>query len=434
MPLLRACDLWGAPPGAPEAVLRGLSLDLRPGEWLAVGGPNGGGKSTLALTLAGLWPARRGALELNGRAFGPGSHPRERAQVAVVLQDPTSQLLQRHVADEIAFTARNLDRPPSEVKGRVSALAERLGLGSELTRESASLSAGRQQLVLIAAALAASPRLLIADEPAAHLDPAARAAVLALVREEVGRGLAVVWVTQDPVERSAADRTLDLGESAGRPPRGSDPTPDPGSEVALTIRVSPRLPLEGPRVQVGATSEIPLASRAVTAVSGPNGSGKSVILAAASGLIRPDQITLDPEIIAGPPPILATQYPEHQIFEERVADELAYAAVSRGVVRSAALERAAACFESLGLSPATFFERRCWGLSGGEKRMVQVIGALIAPAGLLCLDEPTAGLDPMRRMALGALIARRAEKGPVLVASQDAGWISAWAARSIILN
>lgn len=433
MPLLRAFDLSGGPPGAPE-VFRGLSLDLEPGEWLAVGGPNGGGKSTLALTLAGLWPVRHGTLELSGRAFGPGSEPRERAEVAVVMQDPASQLLQRYVADEIAFTARNLDRSPAEVKGRLSVLAERLGLGPDLARESASLSAGRQQLVLIAAALAASPRLLIADEPAAHLDPSARAAVLALLREEVGRGLAVVWVTQDPIERRAADRALDLGEPAGGPPQEPDSRPDPGSEIALRIRISPRLPLEGPRVQVAATSEIAVGARGVTAVSGPNGSGKSVILATASGLIHPEQVTLDPDPITGPPPILATQYPEHQIFEEKVADELVYAAVSRGVGRGVALEHAAACFESLGLSPAEFFERRCWGLSGGEKRLVQVIGTLIAPAGLLCLDEPTAGLDAMRRMALGGLVSRRAEAGPVLVASQDAGWISAWAARSVVLN
>ena len=117
-----------------------------------------------------------------------------------------------------------------------------------------------------------------------------------------------------------------------------------------------------------------------------------------------------------------------------MADELVYAAVSRGMDRSEALERAATGFESLGLAPSVLFERRCWGLSGGEKRLVQVIGALIAPAGLLCLDEPTAGLDSLKRAALGGLVSRRGEAGPVLVASQDAGWISAWATRSIVLK
>jgi ABC-type multidrug transport system ATPase subunit len=86
------------------------------------------------------------------------------------------------------------------------------------------------------------------------------------------------------------------------------------------------------------------------------------------------------------------------------------------------------------MEPGEFLGRRCWGLSGGEKRLVQVIGALIAPAGLLCLDEPTAGLDSLRRTALGGLISSRAQAGPVLVASQDAAWISAWATSSIVLN
>jgi energy-coupling factor transporter ATP-binding protein EcfA2 len=290
----------------------------------------------------------------------------------------------------------------------------------------------------MAAALAASPRLLVADEPAAHLDPESRALVLGLIREEVDRGLAVLWVTQDPHERLAADRILEVGETSAssrlEAAAGPGARCDPTGEIALAIRISAEVPGDGPRVRAGNVGEIQIGSRGITAISGPNGSGKSVILAYASGLIRSFQMTRIPDSLAGPAPLLATQYPEHQIFEEKVSDELVYAAVSRGVRRSDALDRAAACFEELGLSPGEFLERRCWGLSGGEKRLVQVIGAMIAPAGLLCLDEPTAGLDPDRRSGLGPLIARRSEDGPVLVASQDAGWIMAWAARSIVLS
>jgi ABC-type multidrug transport system ATPase subunit len=67
--------------------------------------------------------------------------------------------------------------------------------------------------------------------------------------------------------------------------------------------------------------------------------------------------------------------------------------------------------------------RRTWTLSTGEKRLVEVIGALIAPASLVLLDEPTAGLDPERREALAGLVALRAGIDPVLIASQDLEWV-----------
>ena len=84
-----------------------------------------------------------------------------------------------------------------------------------------------------------------------------------------------------------------------------------------------------------------------------------------------------------------------------------------------------------GIQPESLYARRAWDLSGGEKRIVAVVSALIAPASLLALDEPTAGLDRARRAALAGLVRRRAESGPVLIASQDTGWVERLAARVV---
>ena len=78
--------------------------------------------------------------------------------------------------------------------------------------------------------------------------------------------------------------------------------------------------------------------------------------------------------------------------------------------------------------------RKTWGLSGGEKRLVSLVGALIAPASLVALDEPTAGLDAERRAGLARLVGEVAQTSSVLVASQDDGWLAAVSARRYGLN
>ena len=235
--MLVARDVWAAPPGVAEPVVRGASLTLARGEWLTIEGPNGGGKTTLALVLAGLRPARRGTVEFDGETLGPGAPAVLREGIAVVLQEPASQLLQPTVAEEIAFGGRNLGRPPEALAAAVTTWARRLGLEADLGRDPRALSAGRQQLVILAGALACGPRLLVADEPGAHLDQESRRRALEVVGEEVGRGLAVVWVTQDDSERAASHRTLCLSDPEPVPALRAPPAAG-AADRALTLRVA----------------------------------------------------------------------------------------------------------------------------------------------------------------------------------------------------
>jgi energy-coupling factor transporter ATP-binding protein EcfA2 len=416
---LVARDLAVAPPGAPDPVVRGFSLELKPGEWVALSGANGCGKTSVALALAGLVPAFAGEVTLDGE---PIARARERGAVAVVLQEPSSQLLEPTVAEELAFTARNLAMPGESIEREVRRWVERFGLEPDLGLDPRALSAGRQQLVLLAAALVSRPRFLAADEACAHLDAAARAGVMEELRRAVGEGLGVLWVTQDEGEIALADRPVILGAASVPTLRPQFPVQRPPAEIALRLTVAPWDGVAGPHVACREPLAIDVPATGVTALVGPNGAGKSVLLSAAAGLLRLDQIDVSPKRL-DPPAILSAQYPELQMFEERVADEVAFAAVSRGAGREAVMARAARAFERLGLTGEAFLGRRAFELSAGEKRLVQAVGALLAPASAVLLDEPTAGLDPGRMAALAALVVERAATDPVIVASQDQEWL-----------
>jgi energy-coupling factor transporter ATP-binding protein EcfA2 len=167
--------------------------------------------------------------------------------------------------------------------------------------------------------------------------------------------------------------------------------------------------------------EFEIPSRGTLVFLGPNAAGKSVLLGSICGLWPHGQVETSWRGALGAPPLLVSQYPETQLFQELVRDELAFAAVSRGVPRAAALDRGLDALERLGFGVRDL-ERRCWDLSSGERRLIEVVAGLIAPSRLLALDEPSGGLDPARRAALADLIRERADSGPVLVASQDPAW------------
>ena len=319
------------------------------------------------------------------------------------------------------FGSRNIGVADGEVRSRVEFWGAALGLSAELGRDPARLSAGRQQLVLLAAALASEPEILLADEATAHLDSGARRLVLSRVAERASAGMAVIWVTQLAEELAMAHRVFELGGD----PAPLDPpeSPPPPGRPLLTIRVVPTVEDSGPRVVVDRPLWIEVADRGVAGLVRPNGSGKSVLLWAAAGLGAPSQLQLNWSSPPEPPPIAALQFPELQIFEENPIDEVSYAALARGVPRDRVEELARKRLRSLGLDPNSLSKSRTWGLAAGEKRVVEVVGALIAPACLYILDEPTAGLDRRRRASLGRLVREVAAEKAVLIASQDREWL-----------
>jgi energy-coupling factor transporter ATPase len=198
-----------------EAVdaLRGVSFSLRPGEFVALVGANGSGKTTLARHLNALLVPERGEVRVSGLStHDRASWPIIRSQVTMVFQRPEDQIVATVVEDDVAFGPENLGLPGEEIERRVRWALEKAGVWHLRHRPPHLLSAGQQQRVAIAGALAMSPRCLVLDEATAMLDPAGRREILALLHQLHVEGMTVVLITHLMREAVEAERIIALEE------------------------------------------------------------------------------------------------------------------------------------------------------------------------------------------------------------------------------
>jgi len=201
------------------AVLSDVSLELRPGEIVALQGPSGSGKSTLATVLDGLIIPQHGDCIVDG--VSTRSDPFfARRRVGLVFQDPDDQIVSRLVDDDVAFGPLNLEA--ADVDARVSCALEEAGIGHLAGRDTRTLSGGQKQLVAIAGVLAMRPAYVVFDEPTALLDQDGTDAVVKAlgVLRKAGKG--ILLITHDPAVASMADRALVLQEGKISPARAAD--------------------------------------------------------------------------------------------------------------------------------------------------------------------------------------------------------------------
>lgn len=201
--------------GRDTTVYADLSAVVHAGEIVAVSGPNGVGKSTLAQTIAGLLPERGGAVDASGIADGLGSRPirwRSRellTRVGTVFQDPEHQFLTGTVRDELGVGARALRLPEREAAARVDHLLQRLHLSHLVDVNPFTLSGGEKRRLSVATVLVTSPRLLVLDEPTFGQDARTWREMVALLADLVDDGCGALIVTHDSeLIRCLADSEL----------------------------------------------------------------------------------------------------------------------------------------------------------------------------------------------------------------------------------
>ncbi len=485
-------------PGASAPALDDVTLRVEEGELVVLAGRSGSGKSTLLRLASGLVPHVHGGTVngearvagMDVREHGPG----ELASVTGSLfQDPETQIVMGTVRNELAFPLENRGESPAAIARGVEEAALALGVAHLLERPTHALSGGELQRVALAAALVGRPQLVLLDEPTSQLDPVAGDELIGLLRRLNEEWGTTILLAEHRLERclTAADRVIAM--AGGRVACDADPAgflawahdhapalETPGARLLATAGLGPppvgvkqaravlrsagALPVDGsgpallragpvtgrgdfasgvaksssPVPPARSASRSALRLRGVwveprgapailrgvdlsiapgerVALMGRNGAGKSTLLRHVAGLASPTR----GKISTGGRVALLLQNPNDYLVHERVGEEVVPEALA-----------------AVGLS--AFADRHPRDLSGGERQRLALAivlgGSDVEPPALLCLDEPTRGMDRAHKADLAVLLGRLAATGTaLLVATHDPEFAAAVADRVVLL-
>ena len=198
--------------------LQNFSVDIRRGEYVAVLGHNGSGKSTFAKLMNYILEPTSGELIVNGLDLSRKDLADEeildlRKNVGMVFQNPDNQLVATIVEQDVAFGPENLGVPREELRRRVDSALETVGMSAYAKHEPHRLSGGQKQRVAIAGILAMMPKCVVFDESTAMLDPGGRREVLDTIRKlNREEGMTVLNITHYMNEAAEADRIIVIND------------------------------------------------------------------------------------------------------------------------------------------------------------------------------------------------------------------------------
>ena len=418
---------------AAEPALRDITLTVPAGECIVLCGASGCGKTSYTRVANGLIPSFfHGAFAGNQTTCGLDVEtvPIDRLTplVGSVFQNPKTQYFNANVTDELAFPAENIGLPAEDINRRITAVAERFGIGHLLHRSIFHLSGGQKQRIAVAAATMLGPRLVVLDEPTSNLDANAIADMRAMIEQMKDEGLTIViaehrlawlngvadrYVVFDGghiVQDYEADEFLSLspGCVAAMGLRALDLQPyrrriaalasSPAADECTSVLLGTHNLTIGYKGKDGFTRAIPdLRFRAgeITGLMGNNGCGKTTLVRTLTGLIKPVSGRIELNGVPAKPRdltragFLVMQDVNYQLFSDSVREELLI-----GLDETDAGITAQANQVMADLDLAAFVERHPMSLSGGQKQRVAIGSALMCGKDLIIFDEPTSSLTP----------------------------------------
>ena len=453
-------------PGAPDWVLRDITMRIHAGECHLLEGPTGSGKTTLLMAIRGLLPPGRQAGSI--RLAPPGSGG-DTALPGLLLQNPKTQLLCSSLGADVAFGLENHRVDPAVMPDNVQQALNTVGLGQPLDRSVDALSMGQQYRACLAGLLVMGPCLVMLDEPMAQLDPGGQARLLSIIHNLKQSGRAVLICEHRPQALvSVSDRAWQLDPRGSiRETTGKRPAPVPMSTVSKTPgkapAVLPGTPTPGCQPSVGDLEDtlvlvdglkfndangggldLSALSFCVSrgeriAIYGSNGTGKTTLVNCLSGLRRP--MSGKVQVFGQSPQLkdlrgrmrILFQDPRRQLFETTVFEEVAFSA-RRGGLSTAQVK--AAVDHILGqLQLSHLSQASPHKLSYGQKHLVGLAAVLVGRPEMVLLDDPFAGLDADRTGLVMQQLAAIADAwGTTIIwTTHDPQAVAGWADRVIHL-
>ncbi|GAA1009938.1 ABC transporter ATP-binding protein [Acrocarpospora pleiomorpha] len=440
-------------PATGRTLVSGVSFEAGPGESVAIVGESGSGKSLTVRAVLGLLPSglvAEGEVRIAGQRVNGDPRALRRLRggtVSLLMQDPFTLLnplrkVGRQIADGLPRGAGRTTEVPR--------LLTEVGLGADVAgRYPFQLSGGQRQRVGLAAALAAAPRVLLADEPTTALDATTQREVLALIRRiQRERDMTFLLITHDlrvafsMCERVVvmyAGRVVEVGRAAdlraeqrhpytrallsAEPPAdrrlAAIPSVRAAAEPVLDMRDLRKTYPRGSRPALAGVG-LTVAPGEIVAVVGESGSGKTTLARCVTGLERPDAGTI---LLAGQDCSDYTRMPRHQVrWARRTAQMIfqdPYSTLNPARTVGATLKEALAAdgrpadvaglLELVGLDPA-LARLRPAHLSGGERQRVAIARAVAGEPRLLICDEPVSALDVSVQAQILTLLAGLRER------------------------
>ncbi len=441
-------------------VLRNISFTLEKGEALLVVGPTGSGKTTLLQVLSGVIPELVYG-HVTGEINIAGHNPKEEGlrglagDVGIVFQDPEAQVVMDTVFEEVAFPLENFLYSKDRIIERVNRSLEMTGLSKYSSEETDTLSTGLKQRLALASALSYEPKVLLLDEPTAHIDPKSSREIYSILEayKNSGGTLVIVEHRLEYVE-GIIDKILFIRGGEGILCRTFDELVElvgleglikagvwlPRNLLGKIAYSAPALPqarqarsdtptLRAEKLSVAVDGKkilegVSFSAREgeIVAIIGPNGSGKTTLLKAVAGFTK---YSGELRVMGGPPDYrkvaFATQVPELQFTERTVLEEVASSLLLRGYPKNQAMKMAMKELEKRGL--AHLSNRLLYEVSQGEKRLISLLEVELLDRKVYLLDEPTFGLDFRSTLSVLKWVERLAETGKTVLLVTHDSWI-----------
>ena len=410
-----------------------------------------------------------------------------RQSAGIVFQNPDNQIVGSVVEEDVAFGPENIGVPTKDIWSRVAGALEGVGMTAYRSASPNHLSGGQKQRIAIAGIMAMEPECIILDEPTAMLDPKGRQDVLSLSRElNKEKEITIILITHDMEEVLLADKVfvMDQGKvvMSGKPKEvfahveelkgyglevpfaaelayelkkeyqtfrlGNDKGRTGGRAMSISLEKVSYIYEDNSDIKKPALIDIDLeiGEGEFIGIIGHTGSGKSTLIQHLNGLMEPTKGRVyfegknihddnyDIKSLRGKVG-LCFQYPEHQLFETTILEDVCFGPMNFGASKEEAVKAAKEALKDVGISEE-LFGKSPFELSGGQKRRVAIAGILAMKPEYFILDEPTAGLDPEGRVQLLELLKRlNQEQGiTIILVSHSMEDIASYVDRMIVMN